>query len=139
MGGLARLPGYNGRDRNFWFATYEGGRRRLGSGPQTILVPTTRERAGDFSDWPYPTYNLATSGSVPATTNDPAGRATFPGNVIPTAQISLIGKNLLQYFPLPTTNCGAMPSCGNYTGEVTTPITTDVVDARAFRTQVAPH
>ena len=47
-GGPLRLPNYNGRDRTFWFASWEGFRLRTGE-PFTATVPTAAERSGDFS------------------------------------------------------------------------------------------
>ena len=44
---LPRL--YNGKDRLFWMFSYEGTRRRQAV-TTTALVPTLKERAGDFSD-----------------------------------------------------------------------------------------
>ena len=46
------LPGlYNGKDRLFWMFSYEGTRRRQAV-TTTTLVPTLKERAGDFSGVP---------------------------------------------------------------------------------------
>src|SRR6266852_5092738 len=47
-GGPFHLPRFNGRNRTFWFASWEGFRLRTGQ-PFTATVPTARERAGDFS------------------------------------------------------------------------------------------
>src|SRR6202007_1517908 len=47
-GGPLRLPFYNGRNRTFWFASWEGFRLRTGE-PFTATVPTADERAGNFS------------------------------------------------------------------------------------------
>ena len=47
-GPFGQLPNYNGRDRTFWFASWEGFRLRTGE-PFTATVPTAAERSGDFS------------------------------------------------------------------------------------------
>src|SRR5215469_15025477 len=47
-GGPLRLPHYNGRNRTFWFGSWESFRLRIGQ-PYTATVPTAEERAGDFS------------------------------------------------------------------------------------------
>src|SRR3979490_806366 len=48
-GGALPLPYPNRRNRTFWFASWEGFRLRKGE-PFTATVPTTAERAGDFSE-----------------------------------------------------------------------------------------
>src|ERR1700694_2220478 len=47
-GGPLLVPHYNGRNRTFWFASWEGFRLRTGE-PFTATVPTPPERAGNFS------------------------------------------------------------------------------------------
>ena len=61
---------YNGKNRLFWMFAYEGTRRRQAV-TSTTLVPTLKERAGDFS-------------GLPVTIVDPITKIPFPGNVIPT-------------------------------------------------------
>jgi len=130
LGGPLVLPKvYNGRDRTFWFAGYEGGRQVQGTNvPASLQVPTTKERQGDFSDWPYPIYNPLTTGQLPATTTDPSGRAQFPGNVIPSSMVSLIAQRWLASFPQPNVSC-TLP-CDNLSGVVTNSTVTDTVDGR---------
>src|ERR1700736_4828212 len=48
IGGPVRLPRYDGRNRAFWFVSWEGFRLRTGE-PFTASVPTIAERNGDFS------------------------------------------------------------------------------------------
>src|ERR1700680_4714559 len=48
IGGPVRLPRYDGRNRAFWFVSWEGFRLRTGE-PFTASVPTPAERNGDFS------------------------------------------------------------------------------------------
>ena len=51
-GGPVVVPGlYNGRNKLFWMFSYEGTRRRQAV-TTTTLVPTLKERAGDFSGLP---------------------------------------------------------------------------------------
>ncbi|MGH9452295.1 MAG: TonB-dependent receptor domain-containing protein, partial [Terriglobia bacterium] len=130
LGGPMVLPKiYNGRDRTFWFVGYEGGREVSGGlSPGFAQVPTAQERSGDFSDWPYPIYNPATTGSVPATTANPTGRAPFASNAIPSGMISPIAQKWLNYFPTPNITC-QLP-CPNYSQVVKSTITTDTVNAR---------
>jgi hypothetical protein len=121
LGGPVRIPGlYNGHDKTFWFFSYDGGRRNWGTGvTQEVMVPTAAEKQGNFSDWPYPIYNPATTGQgaiVPCTNPtqvpcDPTGRIQFPGNQI-TSGISAFAQNLLNLYPLPNVTC-TLP-CNNY-------------------------
>ncbi|HEV3469085.1 MAG TPA: TonB-dependent receptor [Pyrinomonadaceae bacterium] len=50
FGGAVRFPGYNGRDRTFFFFDYLGQRNNLPF-PEDTTVPTALSRAGDFSDF----------------------------------------------------------------------------------------
>jgi Carboxypeptidase regulatory-like domain len=83
--------------RTFFFAAYEGVRRRqvFTSRQQ---VPTTAFLNGDFS-------------SVPTPVRDPENRVgpTFPGNLIPAARINPVAKKILERgsFPLPTPGLAA--------------------------------
>ncbi|MGH9397064.1 MAG: carboxypeptidase regulatory-like domain-containing protein, partial [Terriglobia bacterium] len=129
LGGPLVIPHvYNGRDRAFWFVSYEGGRLHQTGGLGGYQVPTTKEHQGDFSDWPYPIYNPATTGSVPAMPGNPSGRVAFPNNQLPSSMFNSIGTKLLSYFPTPNFSC-AMP-CSNFLGNVSTRTTTDVVTGR---------
>ena len=56
IGGPVILPHYNGRNKTFFFAAYEGFREH--SPAETLgLVPTPQEIAGDLSDIPGQIYN----------------------------------------------------------------------------------
>jgi hypothetical protein len=90
------------KNRTFFFFGYEG--RRLGVGGSIILtVPTSLQRAGDFSQ----TRNAA--GAVvaiydPNTTQVVNGKQTrtqFPGNVIPQSRLDPVALKMLNYFPSP--------------------------------------
>ncbi len=130
LGGPVWFPKiYNGKNRTFWFASYEGGRLRQTLAAQQFQVPSAQERLGNFSDWPYPIYDPATTGSLPSTTADPTGRIPFQGNSIPSTRLSPQGVKLLNLiYPAPNINC-ALP-CANYAGSATSPLDTDVVTAR---------
>ncbi len=116
------VPGvYNGKDRTFFFGSYQGGRRRSGTIGQT-QVPTDREKQGDFSDWPVQLYNpltgVANPGGTPAVIREP-----FPGNRIPSTMFAPQSLNLLKYFPSPTSTC-QLP-CNNFIRGVVFPVTVD--------------
>ena len=88
LGGPVTLPRiYNGRNRTFFFISYEGIRLRQGS-TQTTVTPTTAQRQGNFS-----------GGTAVI---DPLPGVAFPGNVIPAARIDPIASGILkQFYPLP--------------------------------------
>ena len=112
--------------------TYDRYHGRTGVNPNTLTIPTLRERAGDFSE-------LTTSaGTLPATSAtdhsivagriyDPTTTAAcaaanggvpcryaYVGNVIPTAELSPIALKAESYLPTPT-NSGLV---NNYLGGV---------------------
>jgi len=78
---------YNGKNRLFWMFAYEGTRRRQAV-TSTTLVPTLKERAGDFS-------------GLPVTIVDPISKIPFPGNVIPANKINPVGAALANLYPVP--------------------------------------
>jgi trimeric autotransporter adhesin len=79
----------------FWFATenYTDVQTRNA----TDLMPTARERAGDFSQ----TTNAAGQLVV---IYDPQTRTPFAGNLIPSGRIDPVAAAMLKYLPLPDTN-----------------------------------
>ena len=86
---------YNGRNRTFFFASYEGFRNRQGANGTILTVPTPEMYSGDFSKW------VNSKGSVipvydPTTTQAQAGggfaRTPFPGNQIPVSRFSAVSK-----------------------------------------------
>jgi hypothetical protein len=87
LGGPVRAPHYNGKDRTFFFLSYEGLRLRS----QTInnsFPATALERAGNFSASPKPII-------------DPTTSQPFPGNIIPANRLDplAVGMNNA-YMPL---------------------------------------
>ena len=93
IGGPVRLPNYDGRNRTFFFFSYEGLRERS---PRinTMTVPTAAQRNGDFSAMTTPLRDPL-AGSVP-----------FAGNVIPANRITATSKALLDFYPLPNQSGG---------------------------------
>jgi hypothetical protein len=86
------------KERTFFFASYEGSRRRTGV-TRTMTVPTQLERLGDFSQTRdargvlVPIYD-------PATTLG-AARTEFPGNAIPQHRLDPVGLRIAAMYPLP--------------------------------------
>ncbi|MEO7653784.1 MAG: carboxypeptidase regulatory-like domain-containing protein [Bryobacteraceae bacterium] len=89
-GGPVLIPKlYNGRNTTFWNFSYEVIRRRQGVS-STAIVPTLKERAGDFSDVQQAGFAIV----------DPFTKAPFPGNIIPQSRINPIGANLAKLYPV---------------------------------------
>lgn len=113
------LPKFNGRDRTFFFVSYERLKDNIAE-PQIFTVPTEAMRRGDFSALIVNRTNIAnaantvifnpfsgtqsgnnvvrtsfgcpTSGAVPSNSTC---------NIIPTALINPVAANLIKYYPLP--------------------------------------
>jgi hypothetical protein len=96
-GGPVRLPGYDGRDRTFFFGAVEWLYDEFPEpGPQS--VPTDAMRNGDFSA--LLAQNILIYDPLTARP-DGTGvlRDPFPGNIIPANRISPVARQLLAYFP----------------------------------------
>ncbi|MGI8772688.1 MAG: carboxypeptidase regulatory-like domain-containing protein [Acidobacteriaceae bacterium] len=121
LGGPVRIPHiYNGRDKLFFFFSWEQFQQKLGA-TQTSTVPTLKERGGDFTELFNPAApppaaanaprnpcdgNIVYPGEIfdPATQRTVNGvpcRLPFPGNIIP--HFSAVGTALLNYLPTPST------------------------------------
>jgi len=99
LGGPVMLPGYSGKNRTFFFASYEGFNNKQSANGTVFSVPTPEMLNGDFS-------NLVDRNGRriviydPATTRpNPSGagfvRDPFPGNVIPADRFSSVAKAYL--------------------------------------------
>ncbi len=97
LGGPVLLPKYNGRNRTFFFANYEGYREVFGD-TQLQTVPVAQIRTGNFAGVKA-IYDPLT------TRPNPAGggnlRDRFPGDIIPPSRFDKIGAALVNLWPLP--------------------------------------
>ncbi|MGB6630660.1 MAG: carboxypeptidase-like regulatory domain-containing protein, partial [Terriglobales bacterium] len=100
VGGPLSLPHSTGRNRTFWFTSWEGFRLRTGE-PFTATVPTTAERTGDFSaiDTTLVDPCAGSVNGVGACPGSTATPTTFQGNAIPADRISPTSKALLDLWP----------------------------------------
>ena len=117
VGGPVVIPRlYNGANKTFFFASYEG----LKLPRQSFInqsVPSLPLRNGDLS-----VYTRAVL--------DPSSGAPFPGNQIPITRISPAAKNALQYL-MPLPNVGAPNAiANNYSINFPTPISSQQGDIR---------
>ena len=92
-GGPVVIPKlYNGHDKTFFFAAYEGDRLRQ-AGQNLYRVPTAANFNGDFSDWPAQIYNPYSTQPDPSKPGQFI-RSPFPNNQIP---VSLLNSSMVYY------------------------------------------
>jgi hypothetical protein len=110
LGGPLIIPHvYNGKDRTFWFLSYDEGLYNSVNTPSTDFVPTTAELGGDFSAYPFPIYDPSTTVANPAynsnqptgPTNSPIIRTAFLNNQIPSGEIDPVAAKIAAYFDSP--------------------------------------
>jgi hypothetical protein len=92
MGGPVFIPRtYNGRNKTFWFANYQGTRIRKGL-TRLFTVPTPAMRVGDFSGLATIFNPFTTSGNT---------RQPFAGNRVPSNLFDPVMQRYLALYPLP--------------------------------------
>ena len=124
---------YDGRNKTFWLANYEGWRINNGTVSKQAL-PNPATLTGDFSAEPLPAYGSADCATrlkqnqncLPV---DPTTGQPFPGNVIPTDRItSRLAQVVTKYgyFEKPNVGGGNVaPGTINYIKNLGLPLTTD--------------
>ncbi len=102
VGGPVWIPKlYHGKDKTFFFFSYEGFRNRTGANGSAFTVPTPEMYNGDFSNWVtssgtrIPIYNPI--GQV-QNSDGTYTRQPFPGNVIPKNLFSPASLKALSVF-----------------------------------------
>ncbi len=103
VGGPVLIPKvYNGHNRTFFFADYQGTRQNTSAGNSITDVPPAALRAGDFSSVKTPIFDPATRriGPTGLVIADP-----FPGNIIPSNRLNATSVAIAGLVPLP--NFGA--------------------------------
>lgn len=105
-GGPVFIPKlYDGRNKAFFFFSYEKSIFRSGSPSGLSSVPPLAFRQGDFSQLKDAQGNLIPIYD-PATTRVVGGqivRDQFPGNIIPQSRISQVAATMNKYIPAPET------------------------------------
>ncbi len=126
LGGPLWIPKvYDGRNKTFWFGSYDEGLYRRVTIPGPVFSPLAAELSGDFSGWPFPIYNPATTVPNPAynsnlplsPTNSPVIRQPFPNNKI--TAIDPVAAKIAAYWAVQNTpSCGEeqhlLTGCANY-------------------------
>jgi len=119
VGGPVWLPKiYNGRDRTFFFFSYEGFRNRVGASPTPYTVPPPEFFTGDLHNWVNASgrmiqvYDPATTTLVGSTYQ----RTPFPNNQIPQSQFDPVSRAIMGYVqPLAKPNLpGLVPGTSAY-------------------------
>ncbi len=103
IGGPVVIPKlYNGKNRTFFFAVYEG-RRQLAASTRFMTLPTDEQLVGDFSKTLNSTGQLRTIYDPFTTVADPARpgqflRTPFAGNKIPIARFDPVAANAQKFY-----------------------------------------
>jgi hypothetical protein len=89
LGGPVYIPKlYDGRNKSFFFASYQGTLERRTPPVVARVVPTQAQRAGDFSN-------------ITRALRNPFGGGTYANNRIPASQLSPISQEILKFVPVP--------------------------------------
>jgi hypothetical protein len=119
-GGPVRIPKlYNGRDKTFFFVSYEGFRNRAGATPSPYSIPPDEFYTGDLHNYVdasgkmYQIYDPASQ----IFANGAYTRAPFPNNQIPQTRIDPVAKSIIGFVqPLLKSNvAGLIPGTSGYT------------------------
>ena len=117
VGGPVLIPGvYHGRNRTFWFYSWEEDRfGQPSTSNQTSTVPAAAERAGDFSALLAlgSSYQIYNPFSTVAIAGGRYQRTPFAGNTLPKSLLSTAGLSLVGYYPLPS-QTGTVNGQNNY-------------------------
>lgn len=116
VGGPVFIPKfYDGRNKSFFFFSYEGSRRIEGFSTQ-LTVPTMLQRGGDFSQTVAANGNL-----IPIfdpESNQIIGGATrrtqYANNIIPQSRIDRVGAAFLPFYPVPNRAPSNIAGANNY-------------------------
>jgi len=126
LGGPLAIPKlYNGRDRTFFYFTWESLRFPRESTIQNT-VPTRFVKNGDFSR----------EGVV---VRDPLNQQPFPGNVIPQARFNPVARQILPFFPDPNTGPEDRRAVANFRENRATSVESDQFEGRLDHNFTSSH
>jgi hypothetical protein len=112
FGGPVRLPGYDGRNRTFFFADYQGTQVREAAGSSLSDVAPEAFRAGDFSAANRVIYDPRTRRIGP---NGVVTAEPFPNNTVPRSMMDPVALKLQELIPLPNTGAPGQTSRNFFT------------------------
>ncbi|MBC7925034.1 MAG: TonB-dependent receptor [Bryobacteraceae bacterium] len=119
IGGPFVIPKlYNGRNKTFFFFSFEGFRTKLPY-TGTRRFPTERQQQGDFGE-------LAALAN-PILIYDPLTRQPFPQNVIPQNRLSSVSRFALPFFPKPNLLSQGSGLRDQYIATIPTSVNQDLV------------
>ena len=119
-GGPVIIPKvYNGRNKTFFYLSYEGFRNRLGANGVISSVPTPEMYTGDFSKWVDQSGKLLTIYDPATTVANPNGsgfvRTPYANNQIPKSQFSAVTNQIIPYAQILKPNiAGLVPGTSAY-------------------------
>ncbi|MGI8991031.1 MAG: carboxypeptidase regulatory-like domain-containing protein [Bryobacteraceae bacterium] len=121
VGGPVYIPKvYHGRNKTFFFFSYEGFRNRNGASNFSATVPTPEMYMGDFSKWVDSTGKQIPIFDPTSQTADASGnivRKPFAGNIIPQSLFSPAAQKAISVFQssgVLKSNNGAVPGTPAY-------------------------
>ena len=133
LGGPLWIPHIYSGKKTFWFVSYDEGLFSQINTPSTDFVPTAAELSGNFSAYPFPIYDPATTQPNPnynpnlgaSASNSPIIRTPFPNNQIPTNRLDPVSQKIAAYFDTANiSNCSEsghiLTSCYNYSADTKT-------------------
>jgi len=125
VGGPVWIPKvYNGRDKTFFYFSWESFRNRVGASSGFSTVPTPEMYDGDFHNWID--KDLSAGGKMIqiynpfslTTVNGVQGRDPFPGNIIPKSLFDPLGQKAVAAYQAGAgalkPNVGAAPGTLSY-------------------------
>lgn len=100
IGGPVVIPGhYNGRNRTFFFAGYQGTRIRNVQGARNAFVPTQANIKGDFSALLKANDPNNPLGKEVVQLKDPVTRQPIPGNIVDPSRFDPASLGVLKFLP----------------------------------------
>jgi hypothetical protein len=134
IGGPVLLPGFDGRDRVFFFLSYEG-LRQAAQQTSTSTFPTPAERTGDFSR----TFRRVSGRCDPVNIFDPGStraqgtgfvRMQFPNNTVPPHLFDPTATKVVSFYPLPNGTGDSCTGADNFTSSAPSTERLDQVHVR---------
>lgn len=105
VGGPVYIPKvYDGRNKTYFFVSYEGYRWPQQSDPGQLSIPMPEMLRGDFSSLRNPDGSLIPIYDPSTTRSNGQGgtiRDPFPGNVIPPNKLSALSNRIAAFYPAP--------------------------------------